>query len=86
MVEAARERCCRRVDPQTAKSPGAGTGTGQGGRRFGGANPMQPVSVETVRRQDIRVTVNAIGSIAASNTATVHPQVSGVLQSLHFKA
>ena len=71
--------------PARRRGPGGGADTGQGGRRFGGANPVQPVSVETVRRQDIRVTVNAIGSIAASNTATVRPQVSGVLQSLLFK-
>ncbi len=79
----------RRAHPQNRRLAGwrarAGAATGQGGRRFGGANPVQPVSVETVRRQDIRVTVNAIGSIAASNTATVRPQVTGVLQSLLFK-
>ena len=90
MVDASRGRCDRRAHPQSRRlagwrAPGGGAGTGQGGRRFGGANPVQPVSVETVRRQDIRVTVNAIGSIAASNTATVRPQVSGVLQSLLFK-
>ena len=88
MVDAPRGRCDRRARPQNrrlAGGPGGGAATGQGGRRFGGANPVQPVSVETVRRQDIRVTVNAIGSIAASNTATVRPQVTGVLQSLLFK-
>src|SRR5262249_21386272 len=41
------------------------------GRRFGGANRAQPVSVGQVRRQDIRVNVPAIGTIAAANTATV---------------
>lgn len=46
---------------------------------------MQPVSVQAARRQDIHVTVNAIGSIAALNTAIVHVQVSGVLQRLEFK-
>jgi multidrug efflux system membrane fusion protein len=46
---------------------------------------VQPVSVQTVRRQNIRVSVSAIGSIAASNTATVRAQVTGVLQSLNFK-
>ena len=61
------------------------TTAGASGRRFGGASAAQPVSVQPVRRQDIRVTVNAIGSIAASNMATVHAQVSGVLQSLNFK-
>ena len=38
-----------------------------------------------MRQQDIRVTVNAIGSIIASNTAIVHAQVSGVLQRIEFK-
>ncbi len=56
---------------------------GGGGRRF--ANAAQPVSVQAVRRQDIRISVNAIGSISALNTAVVHAQVSGVLQSLNFQ-
>ena len=58
---------------------------GGGGRRFAGANAVQPVSVQAVRQQDIRVSVNAIGSISALNTAIVRAQVSGVLQSLNFK-
>jgi len=43
------------------------------------------VSVRAARLQDIRVMVNAIGSLAASNTAVVHAQVSGVLQSIQFQ-
>jgi multidrug efflux system membrane fusion protein len=58
---------------------------GGAGRRFAGANAVQPVSVQAVRQQDIRVSVNAIGSISALNTAIVRAQVSGVLQSLNFK-
>ena len=46
---------------------------------------VQPVSVAEARRQDIRVTVNAIGSINAANTAIVRVQVSGVLQQINFK-
>jgi multidrug efflux system membrane fusion protein len=68
--------------------PGGAQGGAQGGgggRRFAGANPVQPVSVESVRRQDIRVSVSAIGSMAASNTAVVRTQVGGVLQGLNFK-
>ena len=38
-----------------------------------------------MRRRDIRVGVNAIGSIAAANTAIVHAQVSGVLRTLSFR-
>ncbi|MFZ6722867.1 MdtA/MuxA family multidrug efflux RND transporter periplasmic adaptor subunit [Undibacterium sp. Ji49W] len=55
-----------------------------GGRRFGGANAIQPVSIQTIRKQDIKVMVNAIGSVTASNTATVRAQVNGVLQRLNF--
>lgn len=68
----------------TARSAMAQTG-GASGRRAGGTGQVQPVSVETVRRQDIHVRVGAIGSMAASNTAVVRAQVSGVLQDLHFK-
>ncbi len=70
------------ADAQTTSASPSGRA---GGRRFAGANPVQPVSIETARRQDIRVRVNAIGSMAASNTAVVRAQVSGVLQSLNFK-
>lgn len=65
--------------------PGGPGGAGAGNRRFGGNNRVQPVSVQAARTQDIRVSVNAIGTITASNTAVVRPQVSGVLQTLHFK-
>jgi multidrug efflux system membrane fusion protein len=41
--------------------------------------------VQAAQIQDIRVVVNAIGSIAASNTAVVRAQVSGVLQALTFQ-
>lgn len=65
-----------------ASAPG---GRGGPGGRFGGANRVQPVSIETVRRKDMRVMVSAIGSITASNTAVVQPQVTGVLQDILFK-
>ena len=52
-------------------------------RRFS-ASGSQPVSVQEVRRQDVRVSVNAIGTMAAANTAVVHAQVSGTLESLQF--
>ncbi|WP_175625964.1 MULTISPECIES: MdtA/MuxA family multidrug efflux RND transporter periplasmic adaptor subunit [Oxalobacteraceae] len=68
------------------KSPSSENKAAQGGGgRFGGPNMVQPVSVAEARRQDIRVTVNAIGSINAANTAIVRVQVSGVLQQINFK-
>src|SRR5450830_1141964 len=60
-----------------------GRARGQGGPG-GRAAPPSPVSVQVARKQDIRVLVTAKGNIAASNTAIVHAQVSGVLQRLDF--
>jgi multidrug efflux system membrane fusion protein len=68
-----------------APPTGASAGAGAGGRRFGAGNQVQPVSVDTVRRQDLRVSVSAIGIMAASNTAVVRTQVAGVLQKLSFQ-
>ncbi len=73
------------VADSTLVSARAQAPLGTGGRRFAGVNAVQPVSAQSVRQQDIRVSVNAIGSIRALNTATVHAQVSGVLQSLNFR-
>ena len=71
--------------PATGAGSAAASGQSRGttGRRFGGTGAAQPVSVQPVRRQDIRV--SGIGSMEASNTAVVHAQVSGVLRSLNFK-
>jgi multidrug efflux system membrane fusion protein len=41
--------------------------------------------VAEVRRQDIRVTVAAIGTIAAANTALVRPKIEGELKAIHFQ-
>ena len=68
----------------SAQSAGSG-GSPSGARRFGGGSGLQPVSVQAVQRQNIRVMVSAIGSMAAFNTATVRAQVSGVLQQIDFK-
>ena len=61
----------------------ASGGPGFGPGRFGGAR-AQPVSVQSVQRRDVRVIVDAIGTLTASRTVVVQPQVGGVLQSLHF--
>ena len=67
-----------------ASGPGGPGGNRRFGGGFGGGGP-QPVSVDAVRRQDMRVMVNAIGTMTASNTAVVRAQVNGVLQALNFK-
>ncbi len=80
---------------QGASAPGAAGRNGPGGAgpggpggpggRFGAANRTQPVSVAAVRKQDVRVSVSAIGSIAAANTAIVRAKVGGDLKAIYFK-
>lgn len=43
------------------------------------------MSLAEVRRQDIRITVAAIGTIAAANTALVKPKIEGELKAIHFQ-
>lgn len=70
-----------------AATAGANAPSGAGGarQRPGGPPRSQPVSAAEVRRQDIRVTVAAIGTIAAANTALVKPKIEGELKAIHFQ-
>ena len=56
---------------------------GPGARRFGSG--VQPISVAEVKRRDVAVTVNAIGTLAAANTTVVRAKVEGELKSILFK-
>ena len=67
------------------KPGGKADARGPAARRFGGAERVQPVSVATVQRQDIRLGVTAIGTIAAANTAVVKSKVEGELKAIHFQ-
>jgi multidrug efflux system membrane fusion protein len=49
----------------------------------GGGKPT-PVSVATVKRMDMQISVQALGTLTAMNTAVVRSQVDGVLKSLRF--
>ena len=77
--------------PAGAASGAAGAVSAAGGpgganaRRFGGVNRVQPVSVATARKQDVKVVLSAIGNISALNTATVRARVDGELKSIRFK-
>lgn len=83
-------RCTDRGKTTTATTTAATSasgGAGAKGRAGAGAagSAALPVSVQAVRRDDLNITTTAIGSIAATNTAIVRTQVSGVLQNLHFQ-
>lgn len=68
----------------TAGAPSAAA-SGAAGRRFGGANRVQPVTVSAARKQDVKVVLSAIGNISALNTATVRARVDGELKAIRFK-
>ncbi len=64
-------------------SAGPGGGPGRGGRGGRGA-PATTVGVATAEKADIPVVLDALGTVTAAATATVRPQVSGVLQKILF--
>ncbi|WP_306397389.1 efflux RND transporter periplasmic adaptor subunit [Telluria beijingensis] len=63
--------------PGGARGPG-----GPGGP--GGRGPATTVGVATAAQADIPVNLDALGTVVAAATATVRPQVSGVVQKIHF--
>ena len=62
---------------------GAASGAG-GGKRGPGSGP-QPVQARKAVRGDIDITVDALGTVTARNTATVKARVSGQLQDIRFQ-
>ncbi len=82
------------ADQAAATRPAGGPGGpggqgGRGGSRVGpggsGGAQAQPVSAGVVDERDMRVLVNAIGTMSARATAVVRTKVSGELIKLHFK-
>ncbi len=69
--------------PTQASSQAGGPARGRPGGMPAAQAPL--VTVAEVRRQDIRVTVDAIGTVVARRTAVVQPKVDGELLSLHFE-
>ncbi|MDB5948632.1 MAG: efflux transporter periplasmic adaptor subunit, partial [Massilia sp.] len=66
-------------------APGGGGGGAGAGRAGGGRGaPATTVGVATAEKADIPVVLDALGTVTAAATATVRPQVSGVLQKINF--
>ena len=68
-----------------APSAGGAAGARSGPRGAQGGSQAQPVSAGVVDQRDMRVLVNAIGTMSARATAVVRAKVSGELIKLHFK-
>ena len=65
--------------------PAAVSGSGRGDMRGAGGNRPQPVSVAEVRITDIRVWLNALGTVTPRNLVTVHTKVDGTLLKVNFR-
>src|SRR5450830_127215 len=65
------------------RAGGGGGGPGGGGGRRGA--PATTVGVATAEKMDIPVVLDSLGTVTAAATATVRPQVSGMLQKINFK-
>ena len=68
---------------QGARAGGGGPGGG-GGRGGRGGGLATTVGVATAELADIPVSLDALGTVTAAATATVRPQVSGILQKINF--
>ncbi|KFC76521.1 efflux RND transporter periplasmic adaptor subunit [Massilia sp. LC238] len=67
-----------------ARGPGGGGGPGAGGGRGGRGGPATTVGVATAEQADIPILIDALGTVVPAATATVRPQVSGVVQKILF--
>lgn len=76
-------------DAMDAAAPGASApasaASGPARRFAGGRNAAQPVTVAAARQQDVRVMLQAIGNMAAFNTAVVRARVEGELRAIRFQ-
>lgn len=65
-----------------ANDPSEGTGRGPGGP--GGGRPSVTVGEATVRKAELPVIIDALGTVTAASTVTLRPQVSGKLDQVLF--
>ena len=64
----------------------AGEGGGRSGRGAkGGSGQKQPVEVIAISRRDLSESLRVVGSLAANETATIRPEMSGLIKSIHFE-
>jgi multidrug efflux system membrane fusion protein len=61
--------------------PSEDAAPGAGGRR---GTPATTVGVATAKKTDIPIMLDALGTVTAAATATVRPQVSGILTKINF--
>lgn len=71
---------------RAASAPNAGKGGGPaGGGRSGRGGAAQAVEVVNVQRRDLSESLSVVGSIAPNESATIRPEMSGLIRSIHFE-
>ncbi len=74
-------------DGGKAKAPGEAKGgkeAGKGGSRGARGGAAQPVEVTNLVRRDLSETLRVVGSLAPNETATIRPETTGLIRSIHF--
>ncbi len=46
--------------------------------------PPVPVTIVTAESRDVPIYLDALGTVAASNTVAIHSQITGTLQAVNF--
>lgn len=72
------------AQPAGSNMQAEGEGKPGKGSAFGKDSKPKPVSVAKVVQRDVRVYVDALGTVTPRNTVTVIPRVSGQLESVRF--
>jgi membrane fusion protein (multidrug efflux system) len=68
------------------KSTGGSKGGGGKSGRGGGASAQkQPVEVIAISRRDLSESLRVVGSLAPNETATIRPEMGGLIRSIHFE-
>lgn len=70
---------------EAASAEGKAKSGGRGGRGGGGGGQKQPVEVIALARRDLSETLRVVGSLAPNETATIRPEMSGLIRSIHFE-
>lgn len=61
------------------------TGGSKGGRGGGASAQKQPVEVIAISRRDLSESLRVVGSLAPNETATIRPEMGGLIRSIHFE-
>lgn len=83
-ADAGAEKAGKAPEGGSKGAPGAKSGGGKGGRG-GGAAQKQPVEVVEISRRDLSESLRVVGSVAPNETASIRPEMSGLIRAIHFE-